>query len=351
MIAVIALLAFVPTISASADTPTLPPITPQALLEKVQAAKSADLPGLSGTVQLSAALGIPSVDELGGLGGGNGGFSPTDLLSGVHSADVWASKDGFKATYSDSSTTEDDVITNGTDLWTWQSRGTKVTHVVLPAKSSTHEPQADPQADSPVKTPDQVAQSLLSSLSPSTDVSVSTPVYVANHRAAYQLILAPKAGSASTVDHITFAVDEATGLPIRVQIFARGQSAAAFDFGFSKLNIGAQNPKTFTFSPPPGATVTTKVLTPGTHAAEPQAQPSTTAKPTVVGHDWDTVWVFHQAQLPPPLRQLARTATVLPNGQGRLLSTALVNVLFLNNGDVAVGAVNGAALQAAAPAG
>jgi hypothetical protein len=39
---------------------------------------------------------------------------------------------------------------------------------------------------------------------------------------------------------------------------------------------------------------------------------------------------------------------VLPNGQGRVLTTALVNVLFLNNGDIAVGAVNAGALQAAA---
>jgi outer membrane lipoprotein-sorting protein len=356
VIAAIGLLAFVPTISASADTPTLPPLTAQALLAKVQAAKAASLPGLSGTIKLSTNLGIPNLSELGGVGGGgNAGFNPTDLLSGVHSADVWASKDGFRATYSDSSTSEDDVITNGKDLWTWESRGTKVTHVVLPAKTDkpTSKPD-DPETASGVKTPDQVAESLLSSLSPSTDVSVSSPVYVANHRAAYQLILAPKANSAgaaaSTVDHITVAVDEATSLPIRVQIFARGQPAAAFDFGFSKLNIGAQNPNRFTFSPPPGAKVTTKVLS-GDHPDKPAIQPSTPTGtgPTVVGHDWTTVYVFHQAQMPRRgMGGLFRAATVLPNGQGRVLTTALVNVLFLNNGDIAVGAVNAGALQAAA---
>ena len=132
ILAVIGLLAFIPTISAGADTPTLPPLTAQALLAKAQAAKTADLPGLSGTVQLSANLGIPSLGDLTGNTGGDGAFNPTDLLSGVHSADVWASKDGFKATYSDSSISEDDVIANANtnELWTWQSRGTKVTHVV-----------------------------------------------------------------------------------------------------------------------------------------------------------------------------------------------------------------------------
>ena len=305
VIAVIGLLAFIPTISAGADTPTLPPLTAQALLEKAQAAKTADLPGLSGTVQLSANLGIPSLGDFTANTGGDGAFNPTDLLSGVHSADVWASKDGFKATYSDSSTSEDDVIANANtnELWTWQSRGTKVTHVVRSNAAAPDEQPPSPEAASPVKTPDQVAQSLLDALTPSTDVSVSPPVYVANHRAAYELTLAPKADSTaatdSTVDHIAVAVDDATGLPIRVQIFAKGQSAAAFDFGFSNLNIGAQNPKMFTFSPPPGATVTTKVLGSSDHsAAAAPAGPDTSSRPTVVGQDWSTVYVFHQAQMP-----------------------------------------------------
>src|SRR5262249_40865893 len=160
----------------------------------------------------------------------------------------------FKATYSDSSTSEDDVIANANthELWTWQSRGTKVTHVIRSDQAAPGKAEPSPEAGSPVKTPDQVAQSLLDGLTPSTDVSVSPPVYVANHRAAYELILAPKANTAaaadSTVDHIAVAVDDVTGLPIRIQIFAKGQSAAAFDFGFTTLDIGAQNPKMFTFS-------------------------------------------------------------------------------------------------------
>jgi outer membrane lipoprotein-sorting protein len=376
VLAVIGLIAFVPTISAGASTPTLPPLSAQALIAKAQAAKATDLPGLSGTIQLSTNLGIPSLSEFSGAVGGGQGFNPVDLLSGAHSADVWVSKAGFKATYSDSSTTEDDIISNGKDLWTWQSEGTKVTHSVLSGDhagtaKTPSSGAASPEASSPVKTPDQVAQKLLSSLDPSTAVSVLSPVYVANHRAAYELVLAPKATPSSTVDHVTVAVDAATGLPVRVQIFARGQKAAALDFGFSKLNIGAQNPKLFTFRPPPGATVTTpgaKSATPST--AKPEVRhrgpgpgrhrvapvgpplpvgPTKLGKPTVVGQDWATVYVYHSVQLPGQIdRTLSQAATVLPNGGGRLFSTALVNVLLLNNGDVAVGAVNLGALQAAA---
>jgi len=377
VIAMIGLLAFVPTISAGAATPTLPPLSPEALLAKAQTAKASSLPGLSGTVELSANLGIPSLSEFSGAVGSGQGFNPVDFLSGAHSADVWLSKAGFKATYSDSSTTEDDVITNGKDLWTWQSQGTKVTHVVLSgdhgaaAKAPASSGASSPEASSPVKTPDQIAQSLLSSIDPSTAVSVQSPVYVANHRAAYQLVLAPKASAASTVDHVTVAVDAATGLPVRVQIFARGQKAVALEFGFSKLNIGAQNPKLFTFTPPPGATVTT----PGTKSATPAtatprirhrvfgagrggvariapAVPVGTTKvgkPTVVGKHWMTVYVYHGVQLSGQYdRALSQAATQLPNNGGRLFSTALVNVLLLNNGNVAVGAVNLSVLQAAA---
>lgn len=361
--------------------PDAAPLSAEALIAKAQAAKATDLPGLSGTIQLSTNLGIPSLSEFSGAVGSGQGFNPVDLLSGAHSADVWVSKAGFKATYSDSSTTEDDVISNGKDLWTWQSEGTKVTHTVLgadhrvtagAAKAPTGA-AASPEASSPVKTPDQVAQKLLSSIDPSTAVSVLSPVYVANHRAAYELVLAPKATPSSTVDHVTLSVDAATGLPVRVQIFARGQKAAALDFGFSKLNIGAQNPKLFTFTPPPGAHVTTSgaksaasapsTLKPevrhrgpglGRRRVAPAGPPlpvGTTklGKPTVVGKDWATVYVYHGVQVPGQIdRALSQAATVLPNDGGRLFSTALVNVLLLNNGDVAVGAVNLATLQAAA---
>jgi outer membrane lipoprotein-sorting protein len=340
--------------SAGADTPALSTISPQGLLDKVQAA---NVDGLSGTVQLTANLGIPDLSTLSNAVGGGGGFSPMSLLSGAHSAQVWASRDGFKATYSDSPTSEDDLIANHTDLWTWQSQGTKVTDVVLPADQASAKTPSSPETNSPVKTPDQVAQSVLALVGPSTDVSVTTPAYVADHP-VYELVLAPKAGKPSadsTVDHITVAVDSATGLPVRVQIFAKSQTGAAidaFDFGFTSLTMGAPSPSTFNFTPPHGATVMTKVLTPHTDQgpAAGTAEPATTSnsnQPTVVGQDWATVAVFHHVQLPPQVDSLLQKGSTPASG-GRLFSTALFNVLVLDNGNVAVGALNPGALAAAA---
>jgi outer membrane lipoprotein-sorting protein len=350
----IALIAAVPALSAGADTtPNLPPVTAQALLDKVQAV---NLPGLSGTVQLSTNLGIPDLSALSTAVGGGGGFSPVSLLSGTHSADVWASKDGFKATYSDSPTSEDDIIANHTDLWTWQSQGTKVTHVVLLTDRSAAASPSTPEANSPVKTPDQVAQSVLTTLGPSTDVSVATPAYVAD-QPAYELVLAPKSGTPSTVDHIAVAVDANTGLPLRVQIFATGQSPGqpvlALDLGFTKISYGAPSPSTFTFTPPPGASVKTDVLPTHSQTAEPagMAEPAASgSQPTVVGQDWTTVRVFHNVQLPPEVDRLLQrgSTTVAGSAPGRLFSTSLINVLVLDNGNVAVGAVTPAALEAAA---
>lgn len=355
VVGLIALIAAVPAMSAGADTPALPSITAQGLLDKVQAA---NVDGLSGTVQFTANLGLPDLSTLSNaVGGGGGGFSPMSLLAGAHSAQVWASKDGFKATYSDSPTSEDDLIANHTDLWTWQSQGTQVTHVVLPADQASAQTPSSPETNSPLKTPDQVAQSVLALVGPSTDVSVTTPAYVADHP-VYELVLAPKAGKPSadsTVDHITVAVDSATGLPVRVQIFAKSQTGAAidaFDFGFTSLTMGAPSPSTFTFTPPPGANVKNQVLTPHTDQAPAAgtAEPATTSnsnQPTVVGQDWATVAVFHNVQLPPQIDSLLQTGST-PAAGGRLFSTALVNVLVLDNGNVAIGALNPGALEAAA---
>jgi hypothetical protein len=354
---VIALIAAVPTMSAGAATPSLPPLTATALLDKVQAAH---VEGLSGTVRLSTNLGIPDLSTLSNALGSNGGgdFSATSLLSGTHSARVWVSRDGFKATYSDSLTTEDDVIVNHTDLWTWQSHGTKVTHVVLPARQgkpagTPNQPEApkSPEANSPVKTPDQVAQSVLALVGPSTRVTVSEPAHVAG-RPVYELTLAPRT-AVSTVASINVAVDAATGLPVRVQIFANGPAkpVLAFDFGFTSLTIGAPKPSTFTFTPPPGSHVTTStgdaLRGAGRHAGPPESVSGTSTSRTVVGQDWATVGVYHDVQLPWTINRLLLRGSTPVQG-GRLFSTTLVNVLVLDNGKVAVGAVSLNTLETAA---
>jgi outer membrane lipoprotein-sorting protein len=344
---VIALLALVPKISANAGTPNLPTLSAAELIARVQ---KTNVQALSGTIQLKSNLGIPNLSSLTAGAGRGGSFDPTIFLAGTHSADIAASKDGFKVSYP-STLSEQDLITNGHDLWTWQSQGQKVTHVVLPAKAA--EPadgtaKANEQA-SGVKTPDQVAQQLLSKLDPTTTVSVANQAYVAG-QPAYQLILTPKATD-TTVDHVTIAVDGKQFVPLDIQVVAKGASGSpALDFGFTKVSYKTPSAKTFTFTPPPDAKVTTKQSTAAPDKSAPDAKdasapdtlvtgPSNGAtKPVTVGQGWDTIAVFNAGRLP------AQVGTVLEKGGksvpgGTMTSTPLFNVLLMKDGRVAVGAV------------
>ena len=136
-----------------------------------------------------------------------------------------------------------------------------------------------------MKTPQQVADDLLAHLDPTTKAAVGASVRVAGQK-AYQLMLTPRAGE-STVDHVVITIDSVTGMPLEVQIFAKGQKAAAFDLGFGSIDYRKPSASRFTFSPPPGATVTNKALG-GSHkpnsdaTADPKAARTTpdTSQPT-----------------------------------------------------------------------
>jgi outer membrane lipoprotein-sorting protein len=351
--AVIAMIVAVPGLSA-ADSPTLPHLTPAQLIVKAQ---QANVSAFSGTLSLTTNLGIPDLSALAGAAGGGGhgqSFSPTDLLSGAHKARVWfAAPDSARvAVILDMA--EVDVVHHGQDIWTWDSTSKKVVHYTQP--SDTGQAGSSPKATDPteaVKTPQQVADDLLAHLDPTTKATVGASVRVAG-QTAYQLVLTPRAGE-STVDHVVISVDSVTGMPLEVQTFAKGQKAAAVDLGFGDINYAKPAASRFAFTPPPGATVTTKALG-GSHqaksadSADPKAATTTdTSQPTMVGHDWATVAIFHNVQIPKQADEVLKAATAVSGsfGSGRLLQTSLVNVLVLDDGRVAVGAVTAGALEAA----
>jgi outer membrane lipoprotein-sorting protein len=361
---VIGLVAVVPTLSAGAATPNLAPVSPQQLLAKVQ---QTHIESLSGTIRLTTNLGIPNLGSLADATGHNrSGFNPTDLLSGAHSADVWfAGPDQQKVTMV-SSLAETDVIHNGQDVWTWQSTGSKVEHIVLaahPAGATKPEATPDPNAAT-TETPDAAAKALLAQVDPLTAVTVSKPLMVASHK-AYELVLTPRSTDpklTSTVDHVAIAVDSTTGLPLRVQLFAIGQKKVAFELGFTSLKYHKPAASTFKFTPPKGATVTTKTV--GATKAEPKtASPKTDAtapatsagKPQLLGKDWTQIAIFSSSgsntgQLPRQANALLESAPSVQVGKShtaRLIHTALINVLVLDDGRIAVGAVTASSMAQA----
>lgn len=358
----IALAAWVPAVTASAATPNLPAVTAQQLLARVG---QANVSGLSGTVNWTANLGLPSLSALGvgGQKGSGGSFDPTTLLSGSHDIKVWYGGPDRQRLALPGTLSEVDVIHNGADLWSFDSATMAVTHYVGPMHGGVahgHKPGTTAAEAGPL-TPDQVAAQILSGLTPSTTVSVASPVFVAG-RPTYELVLTPKAAT-STVARITMAVDSATGLPLRVQVTPKGTATPALSLGYTSVTFAA--PAASTFAAPVGTSTVTKSIgahgpgghRPGGHPSrpEPAASTGTSDKTTVVGTDWTSVLRATGVSLGSAGHRLDQVSTPVSGtfGTGRLVHTALLNALILPDGRVLAGFVTPAALEAAvaAPAG
>jgi hypothetical protein len=165
---------------------------------------------------------------------------------------------------------------------------------------------------------------------------------------------------------VRLAVDAKTFVPLRVQVFARGHVAAAFETGFTSVTFSKQPSSVFRFTAPPGTKVTTKDLAAGAQAHHrlPQGKGPISAtkgsEPTVIGAGWTAVVELKGVQLPgagpgadrtrgsaEELGALLKALTPVSGafGAGRELHTSLVSVLLLDNGTAFVGAVSPSMLQ------
>jgi outer membrane lipoprotein-sorting protein len=315
-------------ISAAQATPGLPARTPARLLAQVA---DSTMPPLTGTVVETASFGLPALPATGNP------TSLSSLLTGSHTIRVWyASPQHFRLAVPQS-LSESDVIRNGGTAWLWQSTLNKVTKYTLPA----HAP-ARAVPNTPL-TPDQAAKQVLAAVGPTTAVSVSSNVSVAG-QAAYALVLAPK-DHRSLVGQVQIDVDASNGVPLRLQVFARGASTPAFQVGYTAIQFVTPAAADLSFTPPPGATVTQENLGNGD-----RGQPAGTGGYTTVGKDWLTVLVTPSTGFTSPASALLATATPVHGawGSGRLLRTSLVSVLITDSGTAYVGAVQPSVLYAAA---
>jgi outer membrane lipoprotein-sorting protein len=337
----------------------LPHRSAATLLVDVQKAR---LDGLSGTIVQHAQLGLPSLPGV----GGSGSSDMTSLVAGSHTLRLWYAGPQRMRLALLGSLGESDVVRTGNDLWTWSSPTRSATHRRVPAG-----PTGQPQdlASGAAVTPQQAADTALKAVSPSTRVHTDGTAVVAG-RSAYELVLEPR-DDGSLVDSVRIAVDGATHVPTRVQVFAKGLRRPALEVGFSSFDPGTPSPSVFRFNPPPGTKVTESAGSPlgaptrhrATAGAPPARGSSVPTPPKVVGKGWASVVV---AKVPPGaltraggLGNLGSASSVLARlprvsgswGSGRLLSGTLFSALLTDDGRLVVGAVTPAALYAAlAPA-
>jgi outer membrane lipoprotein-sorting protein len=336
-------------ISVAQASPGLPSRTPAQLL--VQVADSVT-PPLTGTVVETTSLGLPS------LPGTADPTSLASLLTGSHTIRVWyASPRHFRLAVPES-LSETDVIADGNTAWLWESTANTVTEYTLPPHQSA--PQTQPTT-APL-TPQQAAQQVLAAVGQTTTVSVDSNVTVAG-QAAYELVLAPK-DSRSLVGQVQIAIDGRNGVPLRLQVFARGASSPSFQVGYTSIQFVTPAPADLTFSPPPGAKVTQEHLG-GRMPSGPGRPPGDVA---TIGSGWLTVLDLPSSGLTTPsgsasapgnggsgdsaavLNALLGSAAPVSGtwGSGRLLRTSLVSVLITDSGRMFVGAVQPSVLYAAA---
>jgi outer membrane lipoprotein-sorting protein len=351
----------VAAIGVPADaTPNLPTKTAQELLTMATAGTDVPVNGISGDVAEKASLGLPALPS--GTGSSaSGGL--TGLLGGTHSLRVWIGKAGqFRAQVLDT-LDETDVVSDGTDLYMYVYSTNTVTHVALPNKPGSSQAAPTPPTAASLA-PSQLAANVLKAINPSTDVSFGGTAKVAG-RDTYLLDVRPRTAD-TTVGLVQIALDSATGVALRVQIFAHGASSAALSVGFTKVSFAAISASQFHFTPPPGAKSSAgTAFSKGAPATttQPSKPAAAAAKPYIVGTGWSTVLVLPRAALTPKNLPQQQTRHVRGNSAasltsvlaeagvrvdgGTLLQTKLLNVLSADDGRLLVGAVPLATLEKA----
>ncbi|MER7460661.1 sigma-E factor regulatory protein RseB domain-containing protein [Micromonospora sp. NPDC126480] len=312
--------------------PSLPPRSAAQLLVDLQTAR---LDGLSGTVVQRADLGLPPIA---GLLSGDG---PADLLTGTHTVRVWHSGPDKQRIALVDTLGERDIIRNGRDVWTWNSRTNTATHRTLPADKDA---AARPEVPA---TPQDAAATALAAIDPTTEVSVGRAATVAG-RDAYELVLTPR-DDASLVHQVRIAIDATEHLPLRFEIFADGGDRPAFEMAFTQIDYARPDADQFAFNPPPGVRVTEEGV--GRERPDVPRGPADGERPDVrtVGEGWTTVVVakVDGAQRPsaatdaPEVDVLAKQLPAVSGdwGSGRLFRSDLVTALLTDDGRLIAGAV------------
>lgn len=367
--------------AAAGGAPELPDRTAAQVLAAVA---TSDVRSYSGTVSTRTDLGLPALPAgltSGGSGGseegsgdGSGGRpSAADpravavrLLTGDATLRVWADGPQRQRVQLLDAFSEVALVRDGRDLWAFDTGSNSGTHVVLPQPGER--PGRTAAGDLPVPgsleqaTPQALAQQVIDLVDPTTQVALGAPATVAG-RAAYRLVVTPRT-DATLVDRAVLAVDAQTGMPLRVQVFARGHAQPAVDAGFDDLDLSRPAADRFTFTPPAGAdveTLTVPAPDPATKARpDAPGTPDAGALPDVrtSGSGWAGIVEVAPGTGPDAvaggpdaaalLSDPALQALTTPVDGGRAVSTRLFSALLTDDGRLLVGAVPVDALVRAA---
>jgi len=244
---------------------------------------------------------------------------------------------------------ERDLIRNGSDIWYYDASKQTVSHYKLTADELALEKSGLPtdSATLPfdINSPASVADYFINQASETTTFTVGRAARVAGQD-AYTLTMTPKSAD-SLIASITLSVDAANGVPLAVEVNAVGQTSPAFEVSFDSVTFAAPDASIFAFTPPAAAKLT-EIPTPTWSNQLPSNAKAPTAADkaeltALQAEGWSAVLQIPASQAAPALAAIKGNILyndlTKPVAGGRVLSTALLNVLILDDGRVFVGAV------------
>ena len=177
-------------------------------------------------------------------------------LTSSGSGRVWMSDAGAKVE-SQGGGGDQVVVVNKAEraAWVYDYAQNSAKKVVMTGEAPTETPS--PAPDATLVTPEAISLYLLQVARFAT-VEVAGQTKVAG-RDTYQLRMTPVATD-TALGYVQAAVDGETMLPLQLEVYARGATAPVIKVGFSSVSYDPIDPAMFTFTPPEGATVTTKTV-------------------------------------------------------------------------------------------
>ncbi|MBO0839932.1 MAG: outer membrane lipoprotein carrier protein LolA, partial [Sciscionella sp.] len=243
---------------------SLPAVSPQALVDSVLTAK---VPALGGTVEVDNGLGLPAIPG-----------APAMLGNGKSQLRVYTDGANRSRVSIPQSNKETTIVDDGSTVWEYDSTDRTVDKTPVSERQKAHQQMR-------LTDPEVAAQSLVSKVEKSSTVTVDGTEQIAG-RSAYALVLTPKPSEKTLVREVRVAIDSQLRIPLELDVYANGSADPALRIGFTDLNVGAQDPSLFTFTPPAGA----KVSTPKSSDVHKQAGEVNGLDAKQVGDGWDAVF-------------------------------------------------------------
>jgi outer membrane lipoprotein-sorting protein len=317
--------------AGAGQPPSLPTVAPETLVEQVLTAQPS---AFGGTVEVDNKLGLPAISEI------------PQLADGKHSARIWTDGTGKLRLALPNGQSEQTIVNDGTTTWSWDSQANEVTKSEHKAdEKAENKPESGQKAIDPAT----AAKEIVTKTKEFSDISVDGTARVAN-RAAYELVLTPKASEKTLIREVRIAVDSELKMPLRVAVLTNGTSEPVGLVGFSEINVGPQDSKLFEFTPPANAKVTTPEAKEEKQQHKPELgieQALQGENPQIFGTGWDTVVGARipaeaMTQVPAEAQGLVDRFTKKVSGSwgsGKLFNTKVATILIADDGRVVAGAV------------